>query len=284
MYKLLSERNNPDKLPDVFSTDIATPKFRNQIRTMNKLLFEKYFSLYDDNTIIEVCIGYDFAKGNPPKDFTYTSACNYIDHCVFKYDPVDVFDLLDIICSKLHSTNQYCYCDYEKTINEIFLVNAIGYKAVEGKLIPYTDAKMVEEVIVPTFSTLDTHGFVVARSNLVEAYDLLKDKNIKQAILSAHNALESVIESILDEREIVYDKKDKTFNKIQLLLRRGILPKYMESSIGSLSNLVQFPGTIRNNVASHGSSEEEKVDDTLAKYVIDMVASSIIFIIKVCYE
>lgn len=287
MFKLLSERMNPKPIPNVLVTDQASDKFRNQIRHIIYRLFNNPNPIFHSNDVAEsICSEFMFLKGGSHYDSSYHDFVEIIDEALQELPPEDLFDLIDIICLKV-SEDPFFICfygEFEKNVNDVLRSNSIGYKLVEGMLVPFTEEVEAEELIVPAFRILNRHKLNAASEYLSNSFDYLEDGNYEEAITSAFKAFESVLESVLTKCGISFNKKDTTARKIDLLTSSGLYPSYLESSVQALNNLLKAPNSVRNNESGHGSSEAKDIEVCMVQYEIDMVTSSILFLVRLHFE
>ena len=287
MFKLLSERMNPKPIPNVLVTDQASEKFRNQVRHILNRLFKNPNGINRSSDVAEsICSDFVFLKGDSPYDSPYYDFVGIIDEGLQKLPPEDLFDFIDIICLKVSEDPYYmCFYDkFEEDINDVLRSNSIGYKLVEGMLVPFTEEVEAEELIVPAFRVLHRHKLYAASDYLSNSFDYLENGNYEEALTSAFKAFESVLESVLTKCDVSFDKKDTTARKIDLLTSNGLYPSYLESSAQALNNLLKAPNSVRNNESGHGSSEAKDIEVCMVQYEIDMVTSSILFLVRLHFE
>lgn len=287
MLRLLSERMNPKPIPNVLVTDQASDKFRNQMRHILNRLFNNPNTINHSNDVAEsICSDFMFLKGGSPYDSQYHNFVEIIDQGLQKLSPKDLFDFIDIICLKV-SEDPYFMCfydEFEENVNDVLRNNSIGYKLVGGMLVPFTEEVEAERLIVPAFRILKRHKLNVASEYLSRSFDYLEDGNYEEAVTSAFKAFESVLESVLTKCGISFNKKDTTARKIDLLTSNGLYPSYLESSVQSLNNLLKAPNSVRNNESGHGSSKAKDIKVCMVQYEIDMVTSSILFLVRSHFE
>lgn len=278
---------NPKPIPNVLVTDQASEKFRNQMRHIIYRLFNNPNVINRSNDAAEsICSDFMFLKGGPHYDSSFHDFVEIIDNALKRLPPEDLFDFIDIICVKVSkSPFMMCfYSQFEEDVNDVLKNNSIGYKLVDGMLVPFTEEVEAKELIVPAFRILKRHKLDKASEYLSRSFDYLEDGNYEEAITSAFKAFESVLESVLIKCGIPLNKKDTTARKIDLLTNDGLFPSYLESSVQALNNLLKAPNSVRNNESGHGSSEARDIKTCLVQYEIDMVTSSILFLVRLHFE
>lgn len=285
MMSLLSERMNPKSPPNVLVRDDVSQKLRNQVRHIvkNYLGFIPIFDVRT-NLVNQICVKYEFEKGWGPRD---SYSFSYLDTLLCKTQSVDFLDLVDIICQVLY--NNKCLDPellnaFKEVLNDVLRSNYMGYRVAEDKLIPITDPAMAENVIMPAFLILQTHGLNKARGELMAAFRHFGDGEFADALNSAYKALETIIEMCLNRQGVDFDAREKTTKKIEKLVQSGMLPSYLQDSTMSLSKMLESSGNVRNNVSGHGSATEKKIPESLVQYQLDMTASSILYLVESVFD
>ena len=126
-------------------------------------------------------------------------------------------------------------------------------------------------------------GFTNSQTSLIEAFNHFKDGDNSAAIHSAHKALESTVDYLLDMHKVSVTK-DKMPVKIKALVDHVAFPSEYESSLTSLVNVLQTTGIIRNRNGGHGYSREVVVEDCFVQFAIDSTASAILFMVRLLDE
>lgn len=279
MYKLLSERMNPSPPPNVLITDYVPNKARFQIvYTLNESFSSHDFDHSQHSDIMDKSIDkFSFLKGGYPDeaDSHYGTMMSLCDQ--------DFLDLLDIVCNVALNDVYFRYkaADFRKKLNDVLISNSMGYTVAESQLIPCTDIREVEEIIVPSFSTMSELGMTGALNHLNEAYDHFKNRKNSEALLSAFKAMEGAIDWLIDKTSAESSKGIQS--KLETLARVLGLDSYLVEDLNKIISILKIPGEIRNKNAGHGSAEITEVEDHLVKFEIDLVASGILFLAR-CYQ
>lgn len=283
IYKLLSERINPQPLPNVLITDVVSDKLRNQIR-----YFIRCFQVsYDDGPYQELYrLAIDrwrFCTGLGP-DVTINN--DLMDDMLIIMEPKEFFDFLDVICHVYLndlSFNSLYGRQFRTGLNDILISNSVGFIVVGTQLVPNTDLKEADEIIFPAYHTLSELDLVVVSHHLEDAYEHFKNHKNIDAVLSAHKALESMVDSLLERTDTKTQKQDFA-SKVRALSTVIGLESLLSDNISGLFNMITQSCPIRNKYSGHGSAEEIKIPDSLVKYEIDLVASNILFLARLYWE
>ncbi len=281
MYPLLTERLGLRNMPNVLITNHVPKKVRNQIDYITwKCLSDCIDYRIAEDLCNEIKTRYYFHKG-------YEIDSRLYDHTIIDLmrdaSHLDCLDFIDIICNTLLSSSTFdnaCGDCYRDCFNDVLISNSMGYIIAGTQLVPNTDVKEAEEIIIPSYHTLAILGFDVVSGHLDEAYNHFKERNNSEAILSAQKALESTIALLLEAMSVQYEKKDKFPTKVDLVAKSLFAEGYMVETISKLNSIMKISAEIRNRNAGHGSSNTEAVPDSLVKYVIDLVTSNILFLAR----
>ena len=293
--KSLRERLNPKKTPTVFTTEKTNSRFINQmmmiihpyyyndskkkyrIPGMNRLEIANYshkimseYCKYRQDYHLHVDEEFD-------KDALYVQLENSKN--------MEFYNLLDCTIQILYdeTRNDNRYVDYIKLteeINDSMRINGVGYQIVEGRLTVQTEQKVFEEITNPCLLILDEYNFYEADGMINEAFDAYKEGAFEEAIIDACKALENVVFELCQMEELPITTKDNFPKMIRSLLKNeeDITNQLGEHS-DSLYHLMQTAETIRNENAAHGKVVKN-VSSSMARYVIDIVCSDILFLIR----
>lgn len=271
---------NPKPPPNVLITDNVSKKLRNQtIFVINGYLSELEYS--DSSELYYSAIDYyNYLAGNDPCRERNNST---MSDMLKKMDSAKFLDFLDVICNTFLEDSFFCNRygqEFTEEINDVLITNSMGYIVAGKQLIPNTDVKEAEEIVIPAFHTLSSLGMNSACENLEVSYEHFKNRNNSEAILSAFKALESAVDFMLKELSAEYIVGDRFPNKIQLLGKKLEIPTYLVSDFNKLIDLMKAPGEIRNKLSGHGTADTAVIPNHFVKYEIDLVASNILFLAR----
>lgn len=275
------------EVPTVFKTGI----FPGNVKVQVWMVFEQH---YQQNTwkFTEVCIaivkylreeigchqlidGYFWGGDLMDKVYLYSKE---LQEFFYNTDKGVDYSLSVVDCI----TTQLSEEEIEK-INYRFRQAGMGYKIIEGNIIPYTDEHMMVNTIEPAIKLLHQKKFSAANAEFISAFEFYKKGNNKEAINAAIRCVETVLKTIADETgKFKYTNKDGLSKLIDSYVKSGILPKYFDNFSAHLSEVLKVPGVIRNQETGHGDSgiEADELDDYYVEYVLNLVASTVLFLIK----
>ena len=165
-------------------------------------------------------------------------------------------------------------------LNQRFKQHNLGF-SFGHELIQLSSELVHQEAVLPALRLLRDHNFEGAEQEFMEAHRHFKNGLHKDAIVSANKAFESTLKTICDRKKWKYDKTATAKPLVTLVLKNGLVPNYLEGYVHSLQSLLDSGApVIRNKVAGHGQGEKiVDVSANLASYVLNMTASSIVFLI-----
>lgn len=284
IYKLLSERMKPSPLPNILITEYVPEKVRNQIRFRLEHIFqEPGINRIDYDELIYGSIeNYSFTKGEPIDQWI----CHDPYELMLTMNDQDYLDLLDIIChtalNDIEFKNMYGAV-FRESINDILISNSMGFIVVNDQLIPCTDICEAEEIIIPAYNTMAQLGMTEASRLLDEAYEHFKNRKNPEAVLSAFKAMESAIDFLMEKTSTEQPMNGGMASKLDVLSRTLGMDSYLAEDLKKIISILKISGEIRNKNAGHGSVDTVPVEDSLFKFEIDLVASSILFLAR-CYQ
>ncbi|MCI9201710.1 MAG: hypothetical protein HFI03_15265 [Lachnospiraceae bacterium] len=298
MYKLFSERiKNKNGEPEVYSYDVSSKAFRNQVFYIMADVLDIYEehgdSLWDymhDSFAREMGLkklgryGEGYKKNNIEEfvDESFNDAfLDLVDY---------IFHLFDVGCRDIQpryrsdlDTNMLVNKAVEE-LNYRFKQHNLGYEFVNGEIIRIDNKVIHQEVIKPALRLLYEEGFEGAEEEFRKAFEYRRKGDNKNAILEAGKSFESVMKTICDKKEYKYDKaKDTAKALINILEHNNFYPSYMSAHMASLRTTLEtgLP-VVRNKKAGHGQgSTVEFISDEFAEYALNLAAANIVLLVGI---
>ena len=176
-------------------------------------------------------------------------------------------------------------------INKIFNIHKIGFEIVlvdddelPFMIIPFESKFQLNETILKPRTLLFNQKFNGALDEFDQTLDDYRLEKYNDCIHKANKAYESTLKTVLDKKEISYTKSDTIPKLVELIIKNTDLLKVstQEIFINLDKCLKNGPNVIRNlGGIGHGQGEEiKKIEQSYAKFVINMVGSIIVFIIE----
>jgi hypothetical protein len=126
-------------------------------------------------------------------------------------------------------------------------------------------------------------GFTGPEDEFMRAHKHYREGNYKEALNEALKAFESTLKAICVARKWPYDKnKDTASRLVEIVLREGLVPSYLDSALGGLRALLTSTvPTARNRESGHGQGPEPlTVPAHLAAYALHATAANIVFLVE----
>lgn len=293
--KSLKDKLNPKKPPAVFTTEKTTTGFIHQVM----MIIHPFY--------------YDNKKRNPMSPWDRLEISEYSHEIISEYckhrrdchlhvnEEFDVdalyvrleksknmefFELLNYMVQVLYDETRKSgrgyrdYLELTKELNESMRQNGIGYQIIDGEMIIQTEPKVFEEITAPCLIALTENGFYEADRFIDEAFKIYKEGTFEEAVIDACKALENVVFELCQRKELPITPKDNFPKMIRSLLKdEDDITNQLGEHSDSLYHLMQTAETIRNENAAHGKVVKN-ISSSMARYVIDIVCSDILFLVR----
>lgn len=298
IFRLFTQRNEPEKQYDVYEYDKFPEKFINQ----SLFIIMDFINLYKDNypinsdqiwnDIYDVFIrqigvvgleGYYSNDSHAPRIERYyrthngDALLNLID-LIFVY-----FDkFLRRIPVRGHSNISQTLDNSIAELNYRFKQYGLGYEFINGELIKKTNEIIHSEIIKPALKLLHDEKFKGAEDEISLAFENYKNGQNKDAILYAQKAFESSMKTICKRKKYSYEKTDTAKKLLEILRLQNYYPEYLNKQLVLLSDLL-LSGLpkMRNEEAGHGQGEEiRNVENNYVEYAIHLAATNIVFLVS----
>ncbi len=298
IFKLFSERNNPEKQYDVYEYSVFPEKFINQ----SFFIIYDFINLYQDdfhirpdkiwNDIYDIFIRqigaisldgfysndsysrrieYYFRNHNGDELLNLIDLCFvYFDKILRNHPPTGHYDISNILDESISELN-YRFRQY-----------GLGYEFTNGELIKKTNEIIHSEIIKPALKLLHDEKFKGAEDEFLLAFSNYKDGKNKDAILYAQKAFESSMKTICKRKKYPYEENDNAKKLIEILRLNNFYPEYLTKQLVLLSDLL-LTGLpkMRNEEAGHGQGDEiRNVENNYVEYAIHLAATNIVFLVS----
>ena len=298
MFKLFSERNKTQTNEvDVYTYDNIPITFRNQLFYTIKDVIERFdkYPLIQRVNVWELTHNlYCREKGLKNMGDQYDELDN-IEEYIDIAEDTDLLDFIDFafhyyiyIAKKILSVDPLCDAnkDVQDGIDDLnyrFQQHKLGYAFVNGKLIRIDNEFIHSEEIKPALNLLHENGFKGAEDEFTNAFEALRNRDIKNAIMEAEKAFESTMKTICAKKKYPFDPERDTAKKlIETLKSNSFFSQYTENHLNNIAaTLLSGSPAVRNRTSGHGQGENvEYVSDSYARYVIGLVAVNIVFLVQ----
>lgn len=166
-------------------------------------------------------------------------------------------------------------------INARFREHGIGFE-YDGEIIRIDTELVHAEAVKPALALLREKRYAGAEQEFLSAYSHYRKGDNKEALTNALKALESTMKIICAKRGWEFAATDSAKKLIQACMTNGLIPSFWQSHFTSLRSMLEASvPTARNKTSGHGQGAvTQTVPDHLASYVLQMTASTIVFLVK----
>lgn len=173
----------------------------------------------------------------------------------------------------------------EEAISELnarFKEHGVGFQFESSEIIRVDSEFLHTEAVKPTLSLLRGSDYKGANDEFLSAHEHYRHGRHKECLVELLKSLESTMKTICQKRGWSITPKDNASKLINICFQNALLPAYLESEITSLRTLLESGvPTIRNKSAGHGQGADiVTVPAYLARYALNLTASSILFLIE----
>ena len=294
MRKLYSERNQqPAEVLDVYHYEYFPEPFRNQL----------FYIICDVIGMINQNVRGDLwteihglfcrEKGLKEMHESYGEPKHKIEMFIDSAPDIDLLDFIDMVFHVFFAILRdeqkwYPYPGIKKVIgsaivelNYRFKQHQLGYEFTNGEIIRIDNGLIHSEYIKPVLCLLHSPGFEGAEQEFVKAFERLRQRDNKNAIIEAEKAFESVLKTICSKCGYPFDPERDTAKKlISILKDNNYFPTYMEDHLNTIAKALENGApTMRNRTSGHGQGEDVvNIPDNYVDYVIGLVAVNILFL------
>lgn len=167
-------------------------------------------------------------------------------------------------------------------LNARFKEHGIGYQFEANEIIRVDSAFLHSEAVKPALTVLSGKQFQGANDEFLNAHEHYRHGRYKECLVDALKSFESTLKAVCDSKKWPYQPTDTAKSLLATCFSNGLLPKFLESQLGSLRSLLEsgIP-TIRNKLGGHGQGTEVvAVPEYLASYALHLTASGILFLVR----
>ncbi|MCQ2588578.1 MAG: hypothetical protein MJ174_10715 [Treponema sp.] len=298
IFKLFTQRNEPEKQFDVYEYKCFPEQFINQ----SFYIIYDFIELYKNdwnfrgdkiwNDIYDIFVR---QLGVVGLDGYYTNDTfgSRIEKYYRTHNGDDLLNLLDLIfiyfdkyLRKNPPSEHYNISEIlDESISELnyrFKQYGLGYEFTNGELIKKTNEIIHTEIVKPALSLLHDKNFKGAEDEFKLAFENYKKGQNKDAILYAQKSFESTMKIICKRKKFEYEEKFDSKKLLEILRLQGFYPEYLNKQLVQLSDLL-LSGLprLRNEEAGHGQGEEiRNVENNYVEYAIHLAATNIVFLVS----
>ena len=288
-FKLYSRRQAElnGEISDVFSYDPIPAAFRNQFYHIIRDVVKDWREIDSFFALVE----HTFCREKGLKKiYIQTDSQSAIYRYIDESNTDGFIDMLDLILNTflLFSRDlKYSYfkSQFNNAIGETnyrFKFNNLGYEFLNGTIVRIDSQVVHASIVKPALSLISDNRFSGANDEMRKAYEYRRTSDNKNAIIEACKAFESIMKSICTIKAYPVDPRATASALIQTLKDNSYFPSYLETHVNSLkATLESGLPTVRNRNAGHGQGEEVvSVPDAYVDYALNLLATNIVFLVK----
>lgn len=242
-----------------------------------------------------------YGDTNIPNDLTFEylkgyDACNYYNRYSFSFD--DLEELIEKACENINRVNkileeskiEYAFINKteitnlsQKVSDFINICNNMGDEVIV--LVRKTEQFVFSNLVEPVINLTNNLKYKSANKEFLRALDSFKIGNYIDCVNGVASSLESTIKIICDYKTYKLKGNEPLSDLVDILFKNGFFDFYTEKQKEDMkTNFKKNIGFLRNTVTAHGNGTIDKdIPEHTAKYVINMGASLILYLIDI-YE
>lgn len=167
-------------------------------------------------------------------------------------------------------------------LNARFLEHGIGYRYESQEIIRVDSEFLHAEAVKPALVLLRDKDYQGANEEFLKAHEHYRHNRNEETLNECLKALESTLKGICHKRKWTYSEKDTANKLLDICFNAGLIPQYLQSEFTGLRvTLESGVPTTRNKQGGHGRGVQPRnVPQHLAGYILNLTASSIVFLIN----
>lgn len=167
-------------------------------------------------------------------------------------------------------------------VNYRLRLAGVGYKYVDGQLVPIDDEELTNDAVIPAISLLNRDEFTDSYKYLRQAFSDYKEgtnESSQSAIDNTVKAVEATLKIIFSALKIDYSPKATYAPLIQIAAENGLFPGIAEDKLSPVVNMLKALGEIRNKEGGHGAPDK-KVSDKAVRLAIHHATANLLYIVE----
>lgn len=222
----------------------------------------------------------------------YGVANSVRDFFIAQIRPSRILDIIELYFIRLHgirddrnyqmnTKNRVPVADSIADLNKRFQDHSVGFQLEGKKFIRIDSTYLHGEVVRPALAVLGDARFAGPNEEFLAAHEHYRHSRYEECMVECCKAFESTMKTICMLRSWTFDPTSTAKTLISVCLAHGLLARYSDQQLTSLRTLFEsgIP-TVRNKEGGHGQgAERREVSEHLARYVLNMTATTILFFI-----
>lgn len=168
-----------------------------------------------------------------------------------------------------------------EVLNHRFREHGVGYQYESGKIIRVDSELVHAEVVKPALSLLADPMYAGANDEFLKAHAHYRARENKECMNECLKAFESCLKAICDKRRWAYKDTAAAKDLVDIVLRKGLVPRFMESPFNGFKSALIGVATLRNKRSGHGQGGKiVEVPESMASYTLHLTASNILLLAR----
>ena len=215
--------------------------------------------------------------------FNFLLTCEEVDRVL---DVVELaFRVVDRVVRDDHRFRSYTSLAPDDAIKELnlrFGEHTVGYQYESGQIVRVDSQLLHSEVVKPALQLLSDKAFAGANEEFLRAHDHYRKGRYQECLNECLKAFESTMKAICAKRNWSYDQNDTASKLINVCFANNLVPNFLQSEFAALRTILESGvPTARNKLSGHGrGTQQRKVPDYFASYVLHMTAANILFLVQ----
>lgn len=167
---------------------------------------------------------------------------------------------------------------FVKELNEWLKIWEKPVRFLEGEFFRMDSEFLESEILFRSETLLKRGSFFKANEDFIDARRRLSSGDYSGCIVSANNALESLL------MKITNNDSDNQGSLKKSIIRSGLIPNYFGGFLEHFEGLLQSAFTLANKSSRHGKmdfpDERNKITEPVASFCLNMVGTYIVFMVE----
>jgi hypothetical protein len=302
IYDIYSNRNK--QLPDVYTYENFTQKFKNQVYhiwlnfTVQDIFKKQDYKKFSDfiwEQVEKIILQEHGIKEFPSGSIYGSSPFQNIE--VYFYGITEADKIIDIIETSLRAFERiepivlkytrsateihYTSDDAIRDLNHRFKENGLGYEYTSGKIIKVDSVIIHEQVIKPALFLLSDKTFENANDEFMKAHEHFRHGRYSECFNESLKAFETTLKITITVNGWQVNPNATVKDLIAVCFQNELIPNYLQAQFSSLRSLLEsgIP-TLRKKNSAHGQGANKiSIPEYFASFMLYLTGSCIKFII-----
>ena len=200
----------------------------------------------------------------------------------------EAIDVIEVSMNVMEDFIRYYSFDAQQSmdsaievLNHRFREHGVGYQYKSGKIVRVDSELIHAEVVKPALSLLADPMYAGANDEFQKAHAHYQARRNKECMNECLKAFESCLKVICDKRGWAYKDAATAKDLVDIVLDKGLIPRFMESPFNGFKSALIGVATLRNKRSGHGQGGKiVEVPESMASYALYLTASNILLLAR----